>query len=888
MPTPSWVLFPPKVWSSQEQCVHPGATEYYGEDNTSKFILPYGSTKIQRLTDESGNYFRSANELTQQIPNTNKLLFITSLYGQWHSPGPRNLRIVNNWNETFPAGSTLTGLGNVQSNMTKDYDYTLNDNGVVVDGVRTGEIATSANGEWVHALVEQKAYILLNTETHEIIPYAEVGAFYPTYAMKVDVSNDGRFVARTFDLNSFKIFDTSRCQADQGAFVPRNCQSLELLDGENSLLHNLFPGKNIVIGHVKFIGNGDALDIDLRIGDGTNYQYFTYRLKPSGSEPVKYLAMGDSFSSGEGAFDYVEATDRFVSNDEYNVCHLSRKSYPYLLQQSLQADWFHSVACSGSDSKDIVFAGGRSGYMNSIDAQAKFLGGLSTGQDYFGNMRPGYVPQSEFVAKHNPDIVTISVGGNDVGFSNIIAGCVMNFGTYQDFNCLSDRDERESKANEIDQKISQWSTTFVDIKNSLGGSDPKLYVIGYPSMFKSGGICGINVRFDPSETERATQLTDYLNAAVKAAADAAGVRYVDVSDAFTRMGEDYRLCNFRTDFAVNGLDLWSIINECTSAKAPDAKVCPDSFHPNERGQKLMTETILQKTMNLSQEMPQNSNSTAYLIDKRMDFVGDVAITLQNHRITFQKDIAPQLIAKGEKIQINLPKSDNELPAKTGTTATATAHSAPRELGQLSIAADGTITGEVTLPEDIETGYHKLIISYTDIADNIVERYMYFYAAQSQNDWDGDGIDNASDPCVSVAQSGVDQDEDGIDDACDGEYVKSAQDTSNIELTEPRSNINNSNNASARAHISLPEADSLTIVGGSGIDDLFTTQSDTGDFHFSDQSNTKTDLSSSKVGQRSDRQDQSGSDGKILIITTIVVLTGVFGTIGLLAVRRREI
>lgn len=197
-PTPAWVWYPPKVWVSNENCVDPGATGYYGEDNTSSFVLPYGSTRIQRLSDSSGNYVRSTDQLTQQIPNTDKLLVVTNLWGQWHNPGLRYLKVVNNWSETYPASSGLTALGNPQRTMAKDYDYTLNDNGQPIENVNLGGIATSASGEWMHALVRQKAYILLNTHTHEVIPYAEAND--PQYRLQVAVSNDGRFVAKNYEL----------------------------------------------------------------------------------------------------------------------------------------------------------------------------------------------------------------------------------------------------------------------------------------------------------------------------------------------------------------------------------------------------------------------------------------------------------------------------------------------------------------------------------------------------------------------------------------------------------------------------------------------------------------------------------------------------------------
>lgn len=745
-------------------------------DISNKGIVAYGSDWLQRLKDPLGDDMRQIH--VAPAPNTNTLAMVYDANYPFSNGGAK-LKLVNDWTSKFLPSLTTDGYANVQHTRTTPYDYELKDSHGDYVEIRLQGLKFSSNGEWLHVLLRNKSHAVLNVATHEIVPYSD--GTESNWGVYDTVSNDGRYVAITQQLDSLKVYDLTRCEAPNGEFVSRNCRSIELLDRIKSIIGT---DAQVSIGNVEFVGVGDALDVDVRSSiDGASWQYATYRLSIPGSLPMKYLALGDSFSSGEGAFDYLEATDRFVTADEYNVCHVSRKSYPYLLQKNLQADWFHSVACSGSESKDVIYDGDVADYIVNGNPKAKFkvLGNnivdrltyaAEESLSYTNSLRPGYVPQNDFVVKHNPSMVTISMGGNDVGFEGIVKSCVFN-GFTIDQLCFNSREERESKANEIDQKISQWSRNFVDIKNSLGGSDPKLYVIGYPKIVSPdlSSRCGRNVPFDDGERIVTDLMINYLNSAVKVAADAAGVRYVDVSDAFTRTGEE-RLCSTGSIFAANGLDLWSLLNECTSATVPDTPACPNSFHPNERGHKLLAETITLRTMNLSQDMPQNSNSMADLIDKRMTFVGDVAITLQNHRITYQKDIAPALIAKGEKIQINLPKSNNELPAKQGTSATVTAHSTPTVLGQLPIAADGTISGEVTLPADIETGYHRLIISYTDIADNIVEKYMYFYAAQSNTDWDGDGVSNASDPCVSVAQSGLDQDEDGIDDACDSEYVKS--------------------------------------------------------------------------------------------------------------------
>src|SRR6185295_14449068 len=72
---------------------------------------------------------------------------------------------------------------------------------------------------------------------------------------------------------------------------------------------------------------------------------------------IDYLALGDSFSSGEGAQKYEIGTD-----ESENLCHLSRVSFPYVIAQKLNFSNFHSIACSGARSVNLS---GGSGFSES-------------------------------------------------------------------------------------------------------------------------------------------------------------------------------------------------------------------------------------------------------------------------------------------------------------------------------------------------------------------------------------------------------------------------------------------------------------------------------------------------------------------------------------------
>lgn len=122
-----------------------------------------------------------------------------------------------------------------------------------------------------------------------------------------------------------------------------------------------------------------------------------------GSGPGEYVALGDSYSAGEGLNnDYYDGTD--VAD---NRCHRSASAYGPRIAQALtdasliaESRWLFP-ACSG-DTSDMLFSG--SGNDDTINA----------------------VPQLDYL-DHNTKFVTLTIGGNDVDFPVILAQCLEKF-----------------------------------------------------------------------------------------------------------------------------------------------------------------------------------------------------------------------------------------------------------------------------------------------------------------------------------------------------------------------------------------------------------------------------------------------------------------------------
>lgn len=122
-----------------------------------------------------------------------------------------------------------------------------------------------------------------------------------------------------------------------------------------------------------------------------------YPVPPAGMETPKeepsaaYVALGDSYSSGEGNPPYEEGTDT-----ESNRCHRSSYAYPELLAHSLNLGPLTFKACSGAITSD------------------------------FFNSSANYVsepPQLDWL-QPSTTTVTLTIGGNDVGFRWLLEHCI--------------------------------------------------------------------------------------------------------------------------------------------------------------------------------------------------------------------------------------------------------------------------------------------------------------------------------------------------------------------------------------------------------------------------------------------------------------------------------
>jgi hypothetical protein len=122
------------------------------------------------------------------------------------------------------------------------------------------------------------------------------------------------------------------------------------------------------------------------------------------------VALGDSFSSGEGTGSYLAGTDcsggifsRCLAPNatEPDYCHRSPFAYPKLVSSDLGATSLDFRACSGAVVADLAAP-------VSIGGQGQWSEGPQLGRAFPASTR----------------LVTLSIGGNDIGFADVANQCV--------------------------------------------------------------------------------------------------------------------------------------------------------------------------------------------------------------------------------------------------------------------------------------------------------------------------------------------------------------------------------------------------------------------------------------------------------------------------------
>ncbi len=611
-------------------------------------------------------------------------------------------------------------------------------------------ITFSSNSSWLVAETVGGAFVRINLATLDVKPFAPAFSTISSSSLfdsHLAISSSGRYVAISNTVaDSFKVYDLASCQTGTNYQL---CPYFDYKSYVKSKISNLTS-----IKQVRFV-NEELLSFVANTISGSN----SYLLAPRSEITTlsNYLALGDSYTSGEGAFDYVDGTDTTV-----NHCHLSLHSYPLLISGQLFGNaGGHSVACSGARSQDILPSNPDtySGQIIHASQTAK-LSSLDISH-LLSDYTPGNLPQSDFVSQYQPEVLTVSVGGNDIGFGNMLVNCVMpHWSRYTSDNvCYNSYEDRLEVIKLIDRTVPTWTNIFKQLQAKSPLS--QIYAIGYPQIAYDKGQCALNVQLNKSELEFSAEIIAYLNGAIQQSAKLAAISYVDIADALY----GYRLCeNASYNTAVNGLTAGKD-NGLFGLKI----LGRESYHPTAFGHYLIESTILRRTNNFRSPISPESiiNSSQSLLNSPKS-----GRTVQT--IIPATTILPEIVNPNTSYPIAIDGQTNGLRPATIYMI---------ELDRLTsgqattVITDslGNITTTFVLPA-ANSGPHTVDILGTNQSGDSIDITQPIYVTAGSLDSDGDSLPDTTDSCPLARNSGIDSDNDGIDDICDA-YIGPTSSTS---------------------------------------------------------------------------------------------------------------
>jgi len=325
---------------------------------------------------------------------------------------------------------------------------------------------------------------------------------------------------------------------------------------------------------------------------------------PSG----RYVALGDSYSSGEGAPPFMAGTD--TSSDQ---CHRSAEAYPEQLVQRHAGGVIPATvefwACSGSVISDFT------------------SNNHSWGEPpQFGRLVPG-----------DATLVTLGIGGNDIGFSEVVETCLKVEAAWMQQNSKYKAECRNALNKGTMAKIANLAVAPLYEEIRKDAPYAEVYVMGYPRVLPANpssackaqayredgskatfaGVIGIETEIDEQDAIWLNTVIERLNGKIAIAAAAAGVHYVENTDAF----EGHDICSNNTDASdrpwAHGLVLQN------SADNPSAF----SFHPDAEGQEAMGEELFSAILGGSHMNVQQGQTTFFT---KLVSAGQVLLNVITH------------------------------------------------------------------------------------------------------------------------------------------------------------------------------------------------------------------------------------------------------------------
>ncbi len=206
--------------------------------------------------------------------------------------------------------------------------------------------------------------------------------------------------------------------------------------------------------------------------------------------PTSYVALGDSYTAGP-----IIPTQQPTPLG----CLKSDHNYPHLLATALQVTTFHDASCSGATTDNMTSP---------------------------QNVTPGPNPPQFDSLDANTQLVTVGIGGNDVGFFDILVHCLSP--TPTGTPC---QDQYDSGGNDqISNRITATAPKVATVLQGIHTRSPlaRVLVVAYLAILpESGPGCYSQLPFTPGDVPYLRAKEKELNAMLAQQAAANNATFVD-------------------------------------------------------------------------------------------------------------------------------------------------------------------------------------------------------------------------------------------------------------------------------------------------------------------------------------------------------------------------
>ena len=741
-------------------------------------------TAVSFLNDQKmyvvANFGCSGAQPCTYIPSHDTLVTLRSVNGAYSGT---EFTVYKNVTSRLSSAQSET-FGQVYNFDYSNPDYVATSS---TEKLRAYSYSISQSGRWITLPMVGHGLFRFDLENLTLLKYSNKRPAY-TLGFRQNyedaVTNDGNHIIIGGVNVTSEIYDVSNCGTE---FTPSNT-SQEFYNN----IPNPCPGlglstiTGITTANLKSIHDPKFSEDNGEIRlYATSMQYelkkVVLRAANYNAPPrLDYLALGDSYSSGEGDIErrpnglkyYLPGTDvkgDYTQGIPEEKCHISMRSYPFKLikDMELSRDQAKLVACSGAIINDVavsanVYYTGQGDRLKKLNTQAEIDIYQKQAREQFIS---GRVRQNEFIERNQTEVVTLTIGGNDLKFADKLKLCITNHPLQ---NCsLNSEKGRAQLAKEIKSLYPKLKHTYEKIKTN----STKVYVLGYPQFVsRQFNNCGINVALSPNERVMINEAVAYANKVIKAAANDSGVKYVDIEDSLS----GHSLCDFGESY-VTGVSGYGISTEQQ-----------EMFHPNAKGHGAIFEKIKEGLG--SQDLQDSTNCNAIIACPTGQTVGEPTVpeyfapSLSLYDQAFKaydmvKNTVQSTVSGGVTVVkkgINWIAEVSPMVTKPTMAVRFELNSNPVDLGTYTTNSDGSIAATLNIPANVPAGIHTLRMYAQTYSGEEVEYYQVIEVQGEDGDVDEDSIADSQDACIYIQASGTDADFDGTDDACDPEIASEPQ------------------------------------------------------------------------------------------------------------------